>query len=327
MANRISLYFEPYAWERLNRYLSLLLLSGKPMYDLPTMNDLIEGMVVHVANLYSGLAVSSNDLSPYIEGILPSISPSNLKNIRYNKGRIAFNVSPRTKMAIQDMRKHGVFFSKSGSDENFLEKVSDPILIRACVYFELSQGYSSFDENLYFSFLFGFRPLALSFDKSQFKNEVLYLTEFEKNNLRMISWDDGIIRQLSKDLNNYSEGNNFSAREETAYLPPGEVENPKYQSRGFDFSYFSGFVGFVALRNSRTSDLPVPSLLTDFKVPYDYIKSYTDQLENILKLSFDFNTSRFLDEQKTEPSKRVSIDANKITFTTLDNSELNNEKK
>lgn len=73
--------------------------------------------------------------------------------------------------------------------------------------------------------------------------------------------------------------------------------------------------------------MPVPSLLTDFKVPYDYVKSYTDQLENILKLSFDFNTSRFLDEQKTDPSKRVSIDVKKINFTTMDNSEANNEKK
>lgn len=314
MTKRISLYFEPYAWEKLNRYLSLLLLSGKPMYDLPTMNDLIEGMVVHVSQLQPGLAVTSFDLLPYIEGGLPVISKDISMRTSYNKGRIAFNVTPRTERAIQEMRHFSKFFFEEKSDEDFLKGVSDPILIRACVYYELSRNDYDFYENLYFSFLFGLRPYVLSFEDSNFKEEVEYLTDDEKKNLRKISWDEGIIMGLFRELSSYETHYEYALHH--IYIPPEDVKDPSYQSRGFDFNYLSAFIGYAAFRRSISGDLPIPGLLMKFEAFTADVKKYTDQLENIRKISYDFNVMKVNSETTTvsldnvnEPiGKRITID-------------------
>ena len=51
MIKKISLYFDPYAWESLHRLVSLLLVSGKPLNELPNMNDVIEGTVIYVSRM------------------------------------------------------------------------------------------------------------------------------------------------------------------------------------------------------------------------------------------------------------------------------------
>lgn len=296
---RISLYFDPFAWERLNRYLSLLLLSGKPMYDLPSMNDLIEGMVVYVSNMLSGLSISGNDIMPFIEDGFSVPSGNYSVSIQYNKGRIAFNVTQRTETAIQDMRNASSKFNKLGKDEDFLQNVSDPILIRACVYYVLTQPYNDFDQNLFVSFLFGFRPMALPLRYKRndmlykIENETRNLSESEKNNLRKIIWDEGIIKGILGTLSaNEDHFGHF-------YLSLDDAIKLEYQSRGFDFNYYSAFIGFAAFRRSRKSDMQVPVLLIHFGIDESDISEFDSLLEKVKEISADFISSRI--SNSTEP--------------------------
>ena len=289
---RISLYFDPYAWERLNRYLSLLLLSGKPMYDLPSMNDLIEGMLVYVSSMLSGLSISGNDIMPFIEDGFSVPSGNYSVSIKYNKGRIAFNVTQRTEKAIQDMRNASSNFNKLEIDEDFLQSVSDPILIRDCVYYVLTQPYNDFDQNLFVSFLFGFRPMALPLRYKRndmlykIENETRNLLEYEKNNLRKIIWDEGIIKGILGTLG--ASEDHFGH----IYLNADNVGNPEFQSRGFDFSYYSAFIGFVAFKHSRKTDMQVPGLLIHFEIDDSDIREFFNLLEKMKEISADFISTR-----------------------------------
>lgn len=301
MGKRISLYFEPYAWERMNRCLALLLLSGKPLYDLPSMNDLIEGMVVHVSSLYSTATVGEKDLLPYIERGLSAFSKNTLTNASYDKGRIAFNVTSRTETSIKTMRKTSREFLKLKIGDDFLKEVSDPILIRACVYYEIAEKSSDFYVNLYFSFLFGLRPYAISFDHLKFKHEINFLNVDEKNNLRKISWDEGIIKNIFEMLTTVDESSYYTIENSPPmpYLDPGSVENPAFRSRGFDFNYLAAFIGFIFFRRSIENDLTIPAVTVEFVIEKAEIKYYSDCLKEIGKISNEYNQMKIDDEPLT----------------------------
>ena len=259
------------------------------MYDLPSMNDLIEGMVVYVSKLHRGLSVSSTDLLPFIEEGGRPFPNDNTIGKHYSKGRLAFNVTPRSEEAIRDMRKNSADNFREGIDEDFLKAVSDPVLIRACVYYVISQMYCEFHDNLYVSFLFGFRPFALSFGvmSSGIKNEIPLLTELEKNNLRKIAWDEGIIKDLYDNLYN-----------DLGDEDPVDATTPIYQSRGFDFSYYYAFVGYVVFRISLAQDRPAPPLLVRLFIDEGDIKRFTHLIEEIRAASHDFNSSLITNQQK-----------------------------
>ena len=288
MVRRVSLYFEPYAWEKMNRYLSLLLLSGKPMYDLPTMNDLIEGMVVHVSREMSGLGISTTDLLPYIEGFPTFISKTHLTNELYNKGRMAFAVTPRLEKNLSTIRD----LSKDWADREIglssLERVSDPILIRSCAYYIVENTPVSFNDNLYFSFLFGLRPQIFSFNLNKYTDEISDLTDIEKNNLRKVIWDSGVI----KDVNIMLEYE-FSEENKDIGFSANFIKNSYYHSKGFNFDYLIAYIGFVAYSMANLRDLSIPELIIDFdpkKMSHSY-KYFKDMLANIEEISNGFNSS------------------------------------
>ena len=293
MVRRVSLYFEPYAWEKMNRCLSLLLLSGKPMYDLPTMNDLIEGMVIYVSRAMSGLEITTTDLLPYIEGFPTFISKTHLTNEQYNKGRMAFALTPRLEKALSTIRNLSKQWVDEKVDTSSLDGVSDPILIRSCAYYILESSPGLFYDNLYFSFLFGLRPEILSFNPNKYKEEIWDLTDIEKNNLRKVMWDEGVIVGLDVMLE-YA-----TSKDDSRHTSLLDFKGSDYHSKGFNFDYLLAYIGFVAFSRAYKQNLSIPELIVDFnpkKTPYDH-RTFIYLLTNMKEISNGFNSS-ILDKKK-----------------------------
>ncbi|OWP56902.1 MAG: hypothetical protein B2I17_03355 [Thermoplasmatales archaeon B_DKE] len=287
MIKRVSLYFEPYAWERLNRYLSYLLLSGKPFYELPTMNDLIESMVVYVSKHMPGVSISGTDLIPYIAGS-PSL-PTNDRMIAsvYEKGRIAFNLTSRTEKALKQIREINKRNVAYINDEVIPEETTDPILIRACIYYLIVDSSNDFLPDLYFTFLFDLGTSMLPLDLWLKDEEIDAMNEKEKNNLRKISWDEGIITHLHQGLCSvvFSPEPNNPVDIFVSEIPEGILKGPSYKSHGFSFNYIQALIGFRALIVGKTYDLSLPEILRGFTISERNVREFTDCLMIMKKYS------------------------------------------
>lgn len=272
MTKRLSLYFEPYAWERMNRYLSYMLLSGKPLYELPTMNDLIEAMVVYVSREILVKAVEPKDFLPFFDGIPFNVNKDKLYSMGKDKGRIAFNFTDITETAVSEIRRIDTQYKSEGEPEGFLtEGATDPLVIRASVYYVVTDFRPKFIEQLYFSFLYNIRPSMLSAGDLRFDLE--HMTEQEKANFRKIAWDDSILDPL------------FSPRHRTTSPPPKKGMSREYDlafftllnsedypspfvSRGFGFNYKYACIGYYAMsRGVGSEDFEIPELLTYWENP------------------------------------------------------------
>ncbi len=284
MRNRISLYFEPYAWERLNRYLSYLLLSGKPFYELPTMNDLIEDAVVYVAKHMTGVAITGTDLMPYITGTGALPIKDTLSGRAYEKGRIAFNLTPRGEKALKQIRETNKEIVNSIHDELIPEGTSDPVLIRSCAYYLIADSSTYFFADLYFTFLFDLGTSMLPLNLSISDEEINAMTELEKNNLRKVSWDEGLIAYLRRSMAL------VLLQRETKVIPVSEMPEKTlrgndYQSHGFSFNYIQAFIGFVAVQVGKSHDLSLPEILRGFSIHENDISAFIQCLLTIQRYS------------------------------------------
>jgi len=302
MTKRVSLYFEPYAWERLNRYLSYLPLSGKPFYELPTMNDLVEGMVVYVSRLMPGLAISADDLIPYIAGNQSLPPKDKMIASAYEKGRIAFNMTPKTDEALKRIREtNRRYVEKEDIGELLIpEDATDPILIRACVYYLIMEPSVEFLTDLYFPFLFDLRPSSLS-SITMRDTEISALSEKEKNNLRKISWDEGIARTLYRDLCDELFPIVHQDEITVSQIPEKALKESTYQSRGFSFNYVQALIGFRSLMIGKTYDLSLPEILRGFSISDRVIREFSDGIGTMIKYSKNFILGK---SQKTETEKK-----------------------
>lgn len=287
MVKRLSLYFEPAVWEKLNLILAALPLSGKPFYELPTMNDLIEGAVVWVAKHSQGMNYTSNELVPFIEGRFEVPKSQYSRGI---KGRISFAVTERLESALKTIREVNATTAKEKIDY-FFSDVSDAILIRACVYAvlflaeptEVFVGSKDFFINCYFSYLYNLRPVSVLFDEEydlwvkkywkeiekgtgelpqlsyHMKEELNVLNAEEKDSLRRISWDEGIIRSLvetKKDSSGPVVSDLAKQLDNEQFFT-----SSRFTSRGFNFNYALAYIGFNAYEEIFTDGLSIPEVI------------------------------------------------------------------
>ena len=140
MIKKISLYFDPYAWESLHRLVSLLLVSGKPLNELPNMNDVIEGTVIYVSRMLERDSIDVYFLE-YMQGYTRrKITPSDPSFSYKDKGRMALRMSESIISAVKSIRCSRTLKSLKEDGEpsyNQINSISDAILIRSCVYYIL----------------------------------------------------------------------------------------------------------------------------------------------------------------------------------------------
>lgn len=272
MSKRLSLYFEPYAWERLNRYLSYLLLSGKPMYELPTMNDLIEGMVVYVSQEITDGLLPAIEFSSFFESLPSKFSKKRFYSKEKDKGRMAFNITEVTEDAINEIRRVDAERKREDNLERFLpDDATDPLVVRACVYYIVTGFHPEFIDQLYFSFLYNIRPSMLGRGRT-WGFDYDRMTDQEKVNAEKISWDDSVLEPLfnlekSPDL---PEKDPAAWRWDMVHAYSWlkiEARNTTVVSRGFGFDYKEAFLGYHAMREGIDADLSLPELLTHVANP------------------------------------------------------------
>ncbi len=302
MSKRLWLYFETYAWERMNRYLSYLLMSGKPFYELPTMNDLVEAMVVYVSREIIDGHITPKDFSQFF-GELPSNHSKNKFNLTgKDKGRIGFNITRITEDAITEIRKiDNKYRGKEKSNSLLPDGVTDPLVIRACAYYVVTGFRPNFIDQVYFSFLYNIRPSMLISTKTV-NFEFEYMTEQERFNVKKIAWDDSVLKPLLYVRlvpHSYPSEPKIQVRkpemESIARLDIGSIDGPMF-SRGFGFDYREAFIGYAAIRNGVKSDVNLPHLLVSMGNPIA-IKGVLPEMKDADLITVSFFLDRLSDIQ------------------------------
>ncbi len=274
MIKKISLYFDPYAWDTMHRLVSLLLVSGKALNSLPTMNDVIEGAVAYTSKKIETDLTQYKYFLRYTQGL--SISNPKLSKPTMNhkeKGRMAFRMSENVKSSIDRIRSVKSFESSEGMNMDLLKGVSDAILIRSCIYYLLESPFLlDFFLIMYLSTLFDISVPSINFRSKSIEEEVSTMSEEAKENLRMILWDEPIIRSLvnpnsvidpKDDLTTeYLRNNNLIDLE--TIKRRGSTPDPTYQSRTFDFNYLTAAVGWLILNYFEISEVTIHELITNF---------------------------------------------------------------
>lgn len=321
MARRISLYFDPKAWETMNLILSHLMASGKPLYDMPSMNDLIEGMVVFTLRTIETSPSTLTDLLPYTLGPPSAVMKDRLTGVVNDKGRIAFGVSSRTINSLAKIRELNGAANKKGSGQYLPTDLTDPILIRACVYYVIDSDYFwEFFMDLYISSLYNFRPFILAFDLERYKEGLPELSERERDSLHKIVWDDSVISSLS------SLGkNSLFKRKSDFHLNLTDLRSMEYQSRASNFNYYGAMMSFYALLLFDIRDTTMPEIITgaayyreqdkDWKVNYEWMNDFLTTLEVLKDISKDFNRSSNTERE----SRKIGPDENASKFKGLTN--------
>lgn len=275
MVSRLSLYFEPYVWEKLNRYLSYLLLSGKPSYELPSMNDLIEGITVFVSGEFARSDTSDEYFLSFMdEGSLKKTRTNNL----LERGRIAFNFTTRTQDALTRIRS-SIATTTTGLS------VTDPMLIRTCVHYVVFSGAAQWDFYMqtYVLFLYNLRPGLLSFVPKDFEKEIVYFSETEKQNLRKIVWDDSTVTQLQYDDDSFL----------TVSTLRKYIKDPGFDSKGFAFNYAAAHTGAQLMMHGMMEETPLPELLLsrgEDIVDPQYFDMFRDYVTKIFDIAKKFNS-------------------------------------
>ena len=279
MVKKISLYFDPYAWDTLHRLVSLLLVSGKALNSLPTMNDVIEGAVSYTAKMIEKDLKQYKFFFRYTQGL--SIRNPNLSKPIMNhkdKGRMAFRMSENVKLSIDRIRNVKPFENSEDPNMDLLKGISDAILIRSCIYYLLESPFLlDFLLIMYLSTLFDVSVPSINFRSKSIEEEVSDMTEEAKENLRMILWDKPIILSLTNPNGVADQKNDLT----TEYLrnnavldletikKQGSTPDPAYQSRAFDFNYLTAAVGWLILSYFDVSEVTLPELAISFLDKYD----------------------------------------------------------
>ena len=315
MTNKISLYFDPYAWESLHRLVPLLLVSGKPLNELPNMNDVIEGIVVYVSENSLTDERDVAYLINYVQGIsiIRNVRPNPHKS-RKEKGRMAFRINKRTIDALVMIKDAMRTFVKKGDymlygieelDKELPIKTSDAILIRSCVYFLLSShnALDGFFMNLYLSTLFDIPPSSVDFEDNYTEGELQLIDEEVKEKLRMIQWDQSVILQFvepdgipklpPEDLGMLIR-KPFSISKETI-LREGIDPHPIYESVAFNFNYMTALIGWVFISLSEIDKVTIYEMITTSMERFDKIERKGVDEGN---LSYYDNVERFLSRLK-----------------------------
>ncbi len=274
MVKKISLYFDPYAWDTLHRLVSLLLVSGKALNSLPTMNDVIEGAVSYTAKMIEKDLKQYKFFFRYTQGL--SIRNPNLSKPIMNhkdKGRMAFRMSENVKFSIDRIRNVKSFENSEDPNMDLLKGISDAILVRSCIYYLLESPFLlDFLLIMYLSTLFDVSVPSINFRSKSIEEEVSCMTEEAKENLRMILWDEPIILSLTNpngvadpknDLTTEYLRNNAVMDLETI-KKQGSTPDPAYQSRAFDFNYLTAAVGWLILSYFDISLVTIHELVTNF---------------------------------------------------------------
>lgn len=300
MLRRISLYFEPKAWERLNRLLSLLMLSGKQLYDLPSMNDVVESMIIRVNQWIKNNEIEVMALLPYISGTPPISIADDLIGFVGDRGRMAFNVSHRAEKALSEIRERSVSDCDKGISEELGENVSDASLIRACVYCTLeSENVLDFFVDLYVYSLYNLRAYIFPIDKNAYHEHVKELSTAETDNLRRIAYDEPVINDVSEKIKK-----ELFKRKTDFKIDPILMYGIEFHSRSFNFNYYSAMIGYFAILESGVSLSTIPQVMAnlvnglgtgaDWKSVFDLMRDYADTLLELKEISKDFNKKLFV---------------------------------
>ncbi len=282
---RTSLYFSPESWWAMNNMLSLTALSGLPVLELPTMNDLIEDMVIFTGWIVDSHPDSIEDLLVSAQGgVLTSIKsevylPSNAT------GRMAFNVSEKAMEVLDHLNSVVSSIKEKDTKGTFYSGMSIPMLIRNCVYFVLNGPYL-FDFFMWFyvSSLYGltlFKTQPSRFllkginETSPEKNSILDIisseNEYSKDSLKLISMDSVVINSLRRIIENmlenqreimpnvkvnYPSGTNIEMK-----FDPAKMKGVEYASRFFNFNYYETAYGFSVLLHFNPLTTTIPEIM------------------------------------------------------------------
>ena len=165
----------------------------------PDMNDVIEGAVSYTAKMIEKDLKQYKFFFRYTQGL--SIRNPNLSKPIMNhkdKGRMAFRMSENVKFSIDRIRNVKSFENSEDPNMDLLKGISDAILVRSCIYYLLESPFLlDFLLIMYLSTLFDVSVPSINFRSKSIEEEVSYMTEEAKENLRMILWDEPIILSLT----------------------------------------------------------------------------------------------------------------------------------
>ena len=277
MKGKISLYFSSDAWDSLHRLVSLLLISGKPLNELPNMNDVVEGAVIFVSRILEEDYIDE-EFVKYTQGYIKKKVHSAIPSYFMDKGRMAFSMSESGFSAIKSIRESKTLRSvESGS-------ISDAILIRSCVYFILDGPVlMDFLLNLYLCNLFDIPPGSIHLGYKSIEKELELMSDNVRDRLMMTLWDKSLVFNLSDlfGVNHSSTGtvNGYlqdqSLMERDRIISQGRTPNLAFQSKGFRFNYLTAMYGWIILSyfQEDISSVTIPELAISFLDKYDRSKS------------------------------------------------------
>ena len=158
------------------------------------------------------------------------------------------------------------------------------LAIRSCAYYLIADSSTYFFADLYFTFLFDLGTSMLPLNLSISDEEINAMTELEKNNLRKVSWDEGLIAYLRRSMAL------VLLQRETKVIPVSEMPEKTlrgndYQSHGFSFNYIQAFIGFVAVQVGKSHDLSLPEILRGFSIHENDISAFIQCLLTIQRYS------------------------------------------
>lgn len=297
MTKKISLYFDPYVWGTLHRMISLLLVSGKPLNELPSMNDLLESAIIFVSRHIEKEPVQLLPLSKYTEGMTVNGTISKKTPMtRGDKGRMAFRTSTRVIDALRKIRETKAIVGDADNVSVISDSVSDAILIRSCVYYLIdSPSLLDFFFNLYISILFDLKAAPLYIrgvgPENDLESYIELLNNEEKENLRMVLWDQSIITYLTT-LPSEESHDYFS---EKSIRKQGSDPDPFFQSRAFNFNYLTAMIGWLIISHFEILDVTIPEIITNFSYIYKKVKSEDEEDSYLTELMSDMLFSQGLD--------------------------------
>jgi hypothetical protein len=288
--SRTSLYFSPESWWAMNNMLSLTALSGRPVLELPTMNDLIEDMVI-----FSGWVIDAKpdlvkDLMSDFEGDILSSIKSNIYPTSGSKGRMAFNVSKKTQIVLDRLNSVKDQLGRKLNNGTNHYRLTTPMLIRNCVNFVLNSPYLfDFFTWFYISSLYGLTLFIKQFNVDYSllylfsKEEMSKLTEiipFEdessKDSLRLIPMDQEVIFLLDKTIEHMMENQReITPSKDVKYdqakmdielrFNSAKMKGTEYASRYFNFNYYEAASGYYILSHFNPLITTLPEIISKIR--------------------------------------------------------------
>lgn len=288
--SRTSLYFSPESWWAMNNMLSLTALSGRPVLELPTMNDLIEDMVI-----YSGWVIDAKpelvkDLMSDAEGDILSFIKSNIYQTTGLKGRMAFNISKKTQRVLDHLNSVKDILGRKVNNGANHYRLTTPMLIRNCVYFVLNSPYLfDFFTWFYISSLYGLTLFVTQFnvnysllylfseeEMSKLTEIIPFEDEFSKDSIRLIPMDQEVIFLLDKTIKHMMENQReIMPSKDVKYdqakidielrFDSAKMKGMEYASRYFNFNYYEAASGYYILSHFNPLIATLPEIISKIR--------------------------------------------------------------